>query len=43
LRAQGHYIAAVHAALDRDYTPMTKVFRSVIERTVKSAAKLSSV
>ena len=36
------YIAAVHAALDRDYTPMTKVFRSVIERTVKSAAKLSS-
>jgi Fic/DOC family len=24
------YIAAVHAALDRDYAPMTEVFRSVI-------------
>ena len=27
------YIAAVHAAVGRDYAPMTDVFRSVIERT----------
>lgn len=27
------YIAAVHAALVRDYEPMTEVFRSVIKRT----------
>lgn len=36
------YIAAVHSALDRDYAPMTKVFRSVIARTRRSAAKPSS-
>jgi cell filamentation protein len=37
------YIAAVHAALSRDYDPMTKVFREVIARTLKSVAKTSSV
>jgi cell filamentation protein len=35
------YIAAVHAALDRDYAPMTGVFRSVIMRTLKSVATSS--
>lgn len=30
------YIAAIHAALDRDYAPMTGVFRRVIARTMKS-------
>jgi hypothetical protein len=35
------YIAAVHAALDRDYEPMTNVFRSVILRTLKSVATSS--
>jgi len=37
------YIAAVHAALSRDYDPMTKIFREVIARTLKSVAKTSSV
>jgi cell filamentation protein len=37
------YIAAVHAGLSRDYDPMTKIFREVIARTLKSAAKASSV
>jgi cell filamentation protein len=37
------YIAAVHAGLSRDYDPMTKVFREVIVRTLKSVAKASSV
>jgi cell filamentation protein len=33
------YIAAVHAGLSRDYNPMTKIFREVIARTLKSVAK----
>jgi fido (protein-threonine AMPylation protein) len=37
------YIAAVQAALSRDYDPMTKIFREVIARTLKSVAKTSSV
>jgi cell filamentation protein len=37
------YIAAIHAGLSRDYDPMTKVFREVIVRTLKSVAKVSSV
>lgn len=37
------YIAAVHAGLSRDYDPMTKIFREVIARTLKSVAKTSSV
>lgn len=32
------YIAAVHSAMDRDYGPMTGVFREVIARTLRSAA-----
>jgi cell filamentation protein len=36
------YIAAVHAALDRDYELMIKVFRGVIERTLRTAPKASS-
>jgi hypothetical protein len=36
-------IAAVHAGLSRDYDPMTKIFREVIARTLRSAAKASSV
>ncbi|MGH8127665.1 MAG: Fic/DOC family protein [Gammaproteobacteria bacterium] len=31
------YIAAIHAGLDRDYTPMTAVFSRIIARTMKSA------
>jgi hypothetical protein len=30
------------AALSRDYDPMTKIFREVIARTLKSVAKISS-
>lgn len=36
------YIAAVHAALGRDYAPMTDVFRGVIARTLRSLARASS-
>jgi cell filamentation protein len=32
-RERTRYIAAVHAALDRDYEPMTAVFRGIIART----------
>jgi cell filamentation protein len=39
---KSEYITAVHAALGRDYAPMTKVFRSIIARTRRSAAKPSS-
>jgi cell filamentation protein len=35
------YIAAVHSALERNYVPMTNVFRDVIARTLRSAARLS--
>lgn len=37
--AKRRYIAAVHAALDRDYAPMTTVFRGVIARTLRSQAR----
>ncbi len=37
------YIAAVHAAMGRDYEPMTAVFRAVIARTLTSSARSSSV
>lgn len=37
------YIAAVQAALSRDYDPMTKIFLEVIARTAKSATKTFSV
>lgn len=36
------YIAAVHSAMDRDYEPMTAIFRKVIARTLKSSTKSSS-
>jgi len=36
------YFAAVHSAIDHNYTPMTEIFREVIARTLKSAAKASS-
>jgi len=36
-RERARYIAAVHAALDRDYEPMTAVFRGVIARTLATA------
>jgi hypothetical protein len=35
------YIAAVHSAMDHNYTPMTEIFREVIARTLKSAARIS--
>lgn len=33
--AKRRYIAAIHAALDRDYGPMEMVFRAVLRRTVR--------
>ena len=33
------YIAAVHAALDRNYEPMTATFRGIITRTLTSQAR----
>lgn len=36
------YIAAVHAALGRDYRPMTGIFRGVIARTLRTQATASS-
>ncbi len=34
------YIAAVHAALDRDYLPMTAIFRSAIARTLRAQPRV---
>jgi len=31
-----NYIAAIHAAVGRDYTPMKEIFRSVIARTLRA-------
>jgi cell filamentation protein len=36
------YIGAVHAALDRDYEPMTAIFRAVIARTLRAQPTASS-
>jgi cell filamentation protein len=33
------YIAAIHAGLDRNYTPMAAVFNRIIARTMKSQAR----
>jgi cell filamentation protein len=41
-RTKQRYIAAVHAALGRDYQPMIEIFRGVITRTLKSQAIASS-
>lgn len=38
-----HYVAAIHAALGRNYEPMIDVFSGVIVRTLKSRAIVSSV
>lgn len=35
------YIAAIHASLDRDYAPMTEVFRRVVARTLKTRINAS--
>jgi cell filamentation protein len=32
------YIAAIHAAMDKDYAPMSLIFRRVVERTLRSEA-----
>jgi cell filamentation protein len=37
-RARREYIAAIHAALDRNYAPMERVFRAVVRRTLRGAA-----
>ena len=38
------YVAAIHSAMDHNYAPMmTEVFREVIARTLRSAARTSSV
>ena len=34
------YIGAVHAAVGRDYAPMTAIFRRVIARTLRAQAKV---
>ncbi|MBA8889823.1 cell filamentation protein [Dokdonella fugitiva] len=36
--AKRRYIAAIHAAMDRDYEPLEAVFRSVIKRTLKGVS-----
>lgn len=36
-RKKREYIAAIHAAVGRDYAPMEAVFRSVLKRTVRAA------
>jgi hypothetical protein len=37
-RAKKHYIAAIHAAVGRDYQLMTGVFERIIDRTLKRVA-----
>lgn len=34
------YIAAIQAAMDRDYTPITGIFRAVIARSLRSRARV---
>jgi cell filamentation protein len=41
-RMRQRYIAAVHAGLDRNYAPMTEIFRSVIARTLREQPRPSS-
>jgi cell filamentation protein len=33
------YIGAIHAAVGRDYAPMTAIFRRVIARTLRTQAR----
>lgn len=35
------YIGAIHAAMGRDYTPMTTIFKNVITRTLRFQARLT--
>lgn len=39
--AKRHYIAAIHAAMSRDYEPIATVFRAVIARTLRKQASVS--
>jgi cell filamentation protein len=41
-KVKQRYIAAIHAGLDRNYVPMTEIFRAVISRTLRVQARLSS-
>lgn len=41
-KAKHRYIAAVHAGLDRNYVPMTEIFRAVIRRSLREQSKPSS-
>jgi len=41
-KTKQRYIAAVHAALSRDYQPMAGIFRGVIARTLRAQATASS-
>jgi len=34
-----NYIAAIHAAVDRDYAPMTAIFGEVIRRSLRQTAR----
>lgn len=36
------YIAAIHAALGRDYTPLAQVFSSVVRQTLRSVSRPTS-
>lgn len=36
-RGKRQYIEAIHAALARDYAPITKVFSAVVERTLRAS------
>lgn len=37
-RGKRAYVAAIHAAVGRDYAPLTALFRKVIDRTRRNAA-----
>lgn len=41
-KTKQRYIAAVHAAVGRDYRPMAEIFGAVIARTLRSQANASS-
>jgi cell filamentation protein, protein adenylyltransferase len=41
-KVKQRYIAAIHAGLDRNYVPMTEIFRAVISRTLRVQARSSS-
>lgn len=38
-RERQRYIAAIHAALERDYVPMTAVFDRIVARTMRVNAR----